>query len=541
MNNYFTLTKLQLKLMFSVKSENKSSKWKNILKKSLWLLVALPFIALICLMCYALAVYMSSEVYYLLSTMIAGSQLFVLMYGFAQYISVLYFSKDTEFLSALPIKPWIVFLSKFTTVVVSFLWVSLFMIIPAVITVGVTLKVSLPQFYILGLLASITSPILPLIVITLLSLPLAYVASFLKRNNIIGTIVIAILIAGLFGGYYYLIYLFSTSNSFDPTNFLYTFEIMAKIIYPNIFITTAMVSSGGELWLNLLYYLLCLVGGGAISVVLSAIMYGKCSNKFSEHSNRATKAKSNVKRQSPLKALIIRDVRTCFGSSGMAINYIIGLIILPIIMIFMNFMYNGNNEAVPMNLSQYTNSIAVVFLVVGINTLAYTAYSREGKNLFMMRILPVSNREILKSKLVLSDIYTCICSILYIIVSLAFGNDILYTILVTLSIVIAGIGVNAFSVMQDIKKPKFNWQNARELFKNNMTSLWAMLLCLPIFLLNILFMIVVLPKLLEVSLNNMLIQFVMASPALVLGIAYLVIFRFILVNKFADRINDFDY
>ena len=102
----------------------------------------------------------------------------------------MFFAKDNELLMSLPVTGLDIFLSKLTTIYLLHLGLALLLQLPIILTIGIGAAIKNAGFYILGVLGSFLTPFIPLLAITIIAVPLNYIISYFKRNNIIGTIAV---------------------------------------------------------------------------------------------------------------------------------------------------------------------------------------------------------------------------------------------------------------------------------------------------------------------------------------------------------------
>lgn len=117
-----------------------------------------------------------------------------------------------------------------------------------------------------------------------------------------------------------------------------------------------------------------------------------------------------------------------------------------------------------------------IFMVFATNYMASTAFTRENKNFYMIKILPVSYADIIDAKAILSVIVNEIGVILMLVVSTFVLKVPLLS--VAIAFVISSVINVVFSYMQvyiDLKKPRLNWENISTGLKNNPSSLISLL------------------------------------------------------------------
>ena len=189
MFNFLSLFRLDLSFAFGFKGASR----KEIIKR----------IALMALICVCFAV----PLFFVFAILYFGAQLSVVYGGLAEiinivffamqlmmiaiflpsYVSVVFFSKDNELLASLPIGKSAIFSSRMLTMYLQMSAVSL----PITLIAGIVTACGASAagygvgavFWILLLFASITIPIIPLSLITLISFPVMKFVSLFKANS----------------------------------------------------------------------------------------------------------------------------------------------------------------------------------------------------------------------------------------------------------------------------------------------------------------------------------------------------------------------
>lgn len=514
----------------------RSSKGKELAMKFLWLIILVPLALAMALGISGMAMLIPEEsLPQLLTTIILSVQAMIVFFGSAQYISMLFFSKDTEMLMAMPIKPQTIFLSKFLTIYASYIVVSLIMQLPSTIALGVVSGAG-AVYYLLGVLAVFLTPAIPLLAISLIAIPLSYVAGYFKRNNTLGTIFATIAFTGFFGVYMYFVMSLSSGSGeagFDIVAMTNILDIMSKIVYPNLFLTRAMLGSGIDIIINLAIYFSIIIVALGITYALSAVMYKNLATRFLEVGvSKNAKVKQNFK-TSRVVALVKRDVKGVLSESAMAFNFIVGIIMTPLFLVIFNMTSMGGGEdqfATQMSLTM--TALISMFMISSTNYWAMLSISREGKNISLLKMLPITGREVLGSKNLISDMYVLVITIICGIIQVSFGMNWLNAILYVVSSILVNVGIGSFLIERDLKSPKLHWNNLKEILRNNMSSLFGMLLTLPASILGGVGLFLSFVVAGEGGTPNEYVLGAMTFvPMIIIGIIYLVCFRLIRRDK----------
>ncbi|UKI13800.1 MAG: hypothetical protein L6V85_06365 [Clostridiales bacterium] len=118
----------------------------------------------------------------------------------------MFFSKDNEFLSSLPVRPEAVFSAKLTVVYLNDLIVGSVFLIPLLVSyvVGVIQGgAALPLYFFIFMIpvAMLTIPVVPLAIISVLSFPMVKIVSYFKNKAIVTLVLSVVMFLGFFAIY----------------------------------------------------------------------------------------------------------------------------------------------------------------------------------------------------------------------------------------------------------------------------------------------------------------------------------------------------
>jgi ABC-2 type transport system permease protein len=447
---------------------------------------------------------MEQEVLY---TLIAMAQLIVLFFGAIAVLGYIYFSNDNNLLSSLPIHPTVIFAARFSMAYLSELAFSLLLSVPMLTTYGIicmNMGVDLAwHFFLVMLLAVPLLPMIPLFFITLLSLPVMSVVSRIKKSTLGSSIAIGFLYAVGMGLYFGFIFgsqaLMQTSGDITVISAggMKVFSSVKNITFFNYNLIQAL--SNNNVLLNTFIYLASNFLLFGIVILLSSIFYKRVIASLAEgvgigkkKKNAPDAAVSYVK-MSVYKSFFIKEVRTLLNTPMLLISTLMGMIMPPVLMALIAFSMGaaiGGEEAyMDQGLFMTGFSLYIGFLMIGsTNVISTVGISREGRQLYILKTLPLPVRTIIRCKLMFASIITCISTIiLSVSYPFIFGiTNPVAIILFPAALLTGGIGVNCLALHSDLKKPKLDWSNVSELTRNNKNTLRFML---PVLLIGFMYLI----------------------------------------------------
>ena len=218
MNNTLQLIKITLKERLRVSTNGLGGGQNKIPKKPtyivFWIIMAVVFLPILIGM--ALLAFSMGQLFApfggevmanAVSTVITFVQVIMLIVGMTTLVTTLYHSSDNEILLALPIKPREIFLAKLAVVYIFELGTALVSGIFLLVPFGIGASMGIGYF--IGLIpVMLMMPLFPLLVATLVGIPVMYIVSAMKGNGGLSTVIMCVAFGGLFVGYYLLLYKF---------------------------------------------------------------------------------------------------------------------------------------------------------------------------------------------------------------------------------------------------------------------------------------------------------------------------------------------
>ena len=148
------------------------------------------------------------------------------------------------------------------------------------------------------------------------------------------------------------------------------------------------------------------------------------------------------------------------------------------------FFIKGNILANDTQLAKDTIIMASTFIVTALtiagNSVASTALSREGKEIFISKYIPVDYKVQIQSKLIVSFIVNGLALILGIAILIYLKASplvIVMSLLVQMGTIVA---ISLWGMILDYLSPKLEWTDTKNLYSKNFKPLLVMLICLVI-------------------------------------------------------------
>ncbi len=481
--------------------------WRGLLDnlsggKSKWRLLLLPLLALAFAPILVGVVVFYVGVFYGLKAMgqghltlvvaLTAGQLACLTFGVFYVISAFYYSKDLSVLVPLPIRPFEIVLAKFISILAGEYLTMAPLVAPALIVYGVLGHVH-ALYWPMAVVIFLVLPIFPLVLAALFSMLLMRLTN-LKRNRDIWRVVGA-LFAILMGIGFQFFARMGPGRGNAPTA-----ESIQRLLSENQtilsrlerFVPTSVWATGAlredATGLGLVPFLVLLVVAAAVlwlmlwaaeKLFFGGWMGGEESRSSGKVLSRAELARETGRVETPLKALLLREIRLLNRTPSFLMAGLMPLVLMPI-MVAIPYIQGERqfSEMLP-KLSRFGGSPGVVIAGLGvilfmttISNLAPTAVSREGRFFWISRSLPVAPSVQVHAKM----LHTMMFALLNIVVALGGLTYLkLLTPLTGLYLVVGGLAVSVTAaytgLLIDVMKPNLKWTDPQRAMKGNANGL----------------------------------------------------------------------
>lgn len=493
MIQYLDLTKLFIKSLRINKLNKKGGRVLfYLLITILVLFVFIPILAI-----YSVFIYETMSKLNELDMAVAGFEallfivsIFSFVFGFNVLLNELYFSEDIENILPLPVKSETLVAAKFSSCfIVENLILFIFLLL-AVISYTYALK--LPLYYVLiSLIGIIFIPMIPMVFCTLLLFIIINILKkFLKTNAIknIGYVLLGVLII-------LIVYILRKLSSFNFEAYLETFasgdhtflEIM-RYVFPPVYFFAKGLNEGSILYM-LLSAVISLLYFGVMIIAAKYLYYQSVvgiTSKDTDSKKRANNLIKNFKVKDPAVHYFWKDIKIIFRSPTFLINCVLINFIWPIFIYLIfkialpNYTIEFMREAI-IN-QDPTFKIRILLFVIGVpiiitsfNSLASSAFSREGKNFHFIKYIPLKYGLQWRAKYLVSFILSFIGVCMYAIPFFIIIHVPILTMLLYLLIIILGISfVSLIGLLIDSAFPKLIWDDEADSLRENYNTFIAM-------------------------------------------------------------------
>lgn len=422
----------------------------------------------------------------------------VLVLGLITMVTVVWGAKDIELYAALPLTQRSVFFSKLAVVYISEALITLFIALPAVILYGVNTATG-AGFWLLSIPVMLLLPAIPMAVSALLSMLMMRLVARGRRRElwmVVGSFALVALVFALQMG----MNRFFAMGADDEEAILRLLADNAGLLRsvtamfpPAAWAAGALVLGGAEaLWQGALYAVVS-AAVFCIPALLGGRMFYRGALAQLEAAPKATKgyASGSVRASSVIWSLYKREWKVLLRTGVYALNALTIVVIFPLMLLIMPLM--GGSDAGTSELLGLIEQVkgpslllilaGVMSLVSLVNPAATTALSREGRQLWLCRSIPVPMTAQVKAKLLNA------LSIAALGVGLMFLTTVFFlgvppdtAGLAALVALCAAYPATALSMIPDVIRPKTGWHSEAEAMKQNMNSMIGMVIALAVLL-----------------------------------------------------------
>ena len=420
----------------------------------------------------------------------------ILLFSIFGIISTFFLSSDMETLLALPFKPKEIIIAKFINSLTSVYLIEVMMFLPILIGIGLGASLNI-LYYFNILLVTIFLPMVPLAIFgILLTSLMRYTALNRVKDKIQYVIMLFVIVFAV------AIEIGSTSmgeGSMDDMANLIVNQSNA-LSYVMFFTLPASIALGTE---NILLSIGCML----IFIIMSigfVILFGligekiyikgvlgkpqlKIKNKKEEKVELKEEKKTSI-----FKELVKNEWRTVNRSPIYNMNLVLPVFLMPIILgvsMFAGFsevdevgtlteFINGFKEIIDFSAGNVlVFTVAILSFFTSMSMSSSTAISRDGKNAYFNKIIPVEPMTIINAKVILGIILGFIPCLLVTIILLALGlMNVLDFILINIPLFLFNVVTNYIGIYIDLKRPKLEWENETVAVKQNTNTMIYMFL-----------------------------------------------------------------
>ncbi len=425
----------------------------------------------------------------------------VLLFSFQSILRNVFMCADGHRLLCLPLTSATIFAAKLFVAYLFETITSVVMAVALLVPFGIGAGFSLSYFLML-LPVTVLLPVLPMFIGILLCIPLSMLLNRLKNHNVLRLVfqVLFFLAAmALYMVFLNSMYKFDGSGNGDVNalvvllrSLLENISGVVKYVYPVYWMGVAMTSAvWSDVLLGLLGALVCAAVMFLLAVLCALPMYKRNLVGQNEGSSGARKKSVQFKQRGIVAELAVTDAKRMFRDKQFGLPALLGIVMLPIISVFMFVGFNAGSEgggalnSFPIYQLIAPLALFAYMLLIGMSANPIVMYpiSRENRAFYLLKTYPIGLSYIFKAKLLLGSLSILAGYLLTGILSgILFDIDWIYVVFMTVSMSLYAFAQMCIVTIFDLKNPKLNWTNFNQSLKNSRTVWQSMLVSLVVIL-----------------------------------------------------------
>ena len=417
------------------------------------------------------------------SLFVIGISFFTIIEGVYKTGSLLFNCKDDQLLLSLPIKKSTVLFVRIFKFYVFELIFNTIWLLPIMLAYIRWAEVLDWTYYLVSIIMLFFLPVIPIVISCIIGAITSSLSSRFKYKNAAQIIISMAVCAGIlfisFNMKFFYNYIITHATSIN--------DLITKIYYPAGVYTSLIIKFD-------IVKLLIFIGINLLIFILGVLVLSKFYFKINSRLKKVTTSRKVkidnlvIKRNSSIISLIKKELNTFFKTPVFIVNAGFSLVLFIIISIVLCIKFN---DFLPLltdpngfNISKETimNNLSLLVLVL----ISFTAFttsitnsviSLEGRNINILKSLPIKTKNILLSKVYSALVLTTPVLILGdIILFIKFKiNPIESILLLVLSILIPLVS-HFIGLITNLKYPKLEWENTAEVVKQSTSSFIAVMI-----------------------------------------------------------------
>lgn len=379
----------------------------------------------------------------------------LIVFGISKEIKLFLNAKDTQIVARFPMSTLSLFVANLIIVYLYMLSISVLIINPLMIMFVSTMNV-ISFGVVMGIIfSSILAPLIPFAIATILVVPTMYFLVALQNRNITKLVIFLVVLICLFVLYsiflnflaeYYINQSVNTESKGDMIKVILSFNNIW-----NFFCYPAHIAFGDKIFKNISLLLLTGLVLLALGILIAIPVVDRIRRTQLEGDKKALTKRTKLTKDSPISAILKKEFKEIIRTHTYAYFYLGIAIVMPIMVLLTNSIIRKVGNAQMGGDIAFGVSILVVLAFVSmINSFAGSALSREGKEFYVTKIIPVDFRKQLLAKGILNILVSMIAVIISAIILLVMkfvtiadcAIIVLVALLLTLGIIFNGLNIN---------------------------------------------------------------------------------------------------
>jgi ABC-2 type transport system permease protein len=425
----------------------------------------------------------------------------IFFFGIFYAMGIFYFSMDVENLLPLPFKPWHIMGAKFAVVLIYEYVTELIFFMPTLMAYGIKSSAGM-LYYAYGVVIFLLLPIVPLVIASIINMIIMRFTNIAKnkdRFRLIGGII------AMFSGIGINIYIQRFTQNIDQPQITEMFaegnnSLVALVtnIFPSTKIAVGSLINSANMkgFISLILFVVITAAALIIFIVLGEALYFKGVMGVSETTSKRKVLSSNeltrnTTQSSSLKVYLFKELKLLFRTPIYFMNCVLMNFLWPIFILIPLFSQKGDTGQIA-QISKLLRDGKGTGIALGIffafvvfascsNGISCTSISREGKNLFILKYIPMKYKKQLMAKVLSAVVLGMAGMVMISILGIAILKIPLDLVLLMIIVGTLGILLTSFiGIFIDLNFPKLHWDTEQKAVKQNLNVMISMIICIAI-------------------------------------------------------------
>lgn len=408
-------------------------------------------------------------------------------------INLLYFSKDTDSILTLPLKPYQIILARTNVMLILEIAVNMLIGLVPLVIYGIKLNCN-ALYYISVVIGLILLPVLPVIIISLISMVIMSFSKITKNKNkfqLFTTLIMLALVVAFSIGITKIDSETMTDEQMAQTlTSAGGFTQMLKTYFPTFGFLSDSVHSNNILTILLetVKTVLVTFTGVIIYLLCAQKLYfkGLIGSLYSGEKTKKGKIKINAKTGKLGFTYVLKELKILVRNPVYLVQCVLPALIFPVLFIGLIFILpeeetSGITNALSMML-EFNKPLILMGLVAAMQFFAMfiyvsiTAISREGKNATFIKYIPVPLYKQYIYKIIPNILMNIFSTVIVLgIVRYLLPISITDLIIVFAVSILMNISLSMLCLIMDLKRPKLQWNTEYAVVKQNMNLIFPMI------------------------------------------------------------------
>ncbi len=435
------------------------------------------------------------------SMFILGISFFTVIEGVYKTGALLFNCKDDQLLLSLPIKrSTVLFVRIFKFYVFELIFNSIWLL-PVMIAYIRWAEVINWTYYLVSIIMLFFLPIIPIIISCIIGAITSSLSSRFKYKNVAQIIISMATCVGI---------LYVSMNAESFYNYIINHatsinDLITKIYYPAGVYASLLTKFD-------IVKLLIFIGINLVVFILGILLLSKFYFKINSRLKKVTTTRKvkianlTIKSTPSTISLIKKELNTFFKTPVFIVNAGFSLVLFILISIILCIKFNDflpiltDSNGFSLSKKVIMNNLSLIIFIL----ISFTAFttsitnsviSLEGKNINILKSLPIKTKNILLSK-----IYSClvittpVLLVGDIILFIRFRINILEAILLLILSVLIPLVSHFIGLITNLKYPKLDWENTAEVVKQSTSSFISVMIGMLLMMISIVIILSVLDK-----------------------------------------------